>query len=162
MECWHCTRLSCIYKLLYTLNSPSQYGGFIFRQLLRSPHSKRSQRRHSPYTSLDSSRFVAIEFFKIKIYVFQTNFHHHIRLKSHRWICQASYLCYNGAFFFTGTLLCRGRRSRSRSPVRRQRWMDGDRDGWLCIYGVHSREHKFGGVGRSLWCLVFKGMLIKN
>ncbi|KAL2618562.1 hypothetical protein AAZV13_08G253200 [Glycine max] len=54
------------------------------RQLLRSPHSKRSQRRHSPYTSLDSSRFVAIEFFKIKIYVFQTNFHHHIRLKSHR------------------------------------------------------------------------------
>ncbi|KAG5001645.1 hypothetical protein JHK87_022717 [Glycine soja] len=26
------------------------------RQLLRSPHSKRSQRRHSPYTSLDSSR----------------------------------------------------------------------------------------------------------
>lgn len=99
MECWHCTRLSCIYKLLYTLNSPSQYGGFIFRQLLRSPHSKRSQRRHSPYTSLDSSRFVAIEFFKIKIYVFQTNFHHHIRLKSHRWICQASYLCYNGALF---------------------------------------------------------------
>ncbi|KAG4924517.1 hypothetical protein JHK87_050057 [Glycine soja] len=29
------------------------------RQLLRSPHSKHSQRRHSPYTSLDSSRFVA-------------------------------------------------------------------------------------------------------
>eukprot|EP00256_Glycine_max_P048312 XP_006602405.1 uncharacterized protein LOC100785762 isoform X2 [Glycine max] len=26
------------------------------RQLLRSPHSKHSQRRHSPYTSLDSSR----------------------------------------------------------------------------------------------------------
>lgn len=162
MECWHCTRLSCIYELLYTLNSPSQYGGFIFRQLLRSPHSKRSQRRHSPYTSLDSSRFVAIEFFKIKIYVFQTNFHHHIRLSCTGEFVRLHIYVTMVPCLFTVTLLCRGRRSRSRSPVRRQKWMDGDRDGWLCIYGVHSREHKFGGVGRSLWCLVFKGMLIKN
>ncbi|XP_054808750.1 uncharacterized protein LOC129310871 [Prosopis cineraria] len=32
------------------------------RQVSRSPHSKHSQRRHSPYPSLDTSRFVAIKF----------------------------------------------------------------------------------------------------
>lgn len=65
---------------MYTFNSPSQYGGFIFRQVSRSPHSKHSQRRHSPYSSLDVSRFVAIKFSVIMIYVFETNYHHHIRI----------------------------------------------------------------------------------
>lgn len=65
---------------MYTFNSRSQYGGFIFRQVSRSPHSKRSQRRHSPYSSLDKSRFVAIKFLTLMIFVFETNFHHHIRI----------------------------------------------------------------------------------
>lgn len=33
---------------------------FIFRQVSRSPHSKHSQRRHSPYSSLDDSRYALV------------------------------------------------------------------------------------------------------
>lgn len=76
---------------MYTLNSPSQYGGFLFRQLSRSPHSKRSQRRHSPYSSLDSSRFVAIKFFWDYALCFSDKLPSY-KIKLNRWICQASYL----------------------------------------------------------------------
>ncbi|XP_027347393.1 lysine-specific demethylase 9 isoform X2 [Abrus precatorius] len=72
------------------------------RQVSRSPHSKRSQRRHSPYSSLDTSRFVAIKFFKIKIYVFETNFHHHIRISCTGEFVRLHGLPYNGALFIYG------------------------------------------------------------
>jgi hypothetical protein len=41
-------------------------GVFISRQVSRSPHSKHSQRRHSPYSSLETTRYVSMQF-KIKI-----------------------------------------------------------------------------------------------
>ncbi|XP_050131699.1 chromatin-remodeling ATPase INO80-like isoform X3 [Malus sylvestris] len=40
------------------------------RQVLRSPHSKHSQRRHSPYSSLETSRYVAMK--SLLCIVFQT------------------------------------------------------------------------------------------
>ncbi|KAM1831524.1 hypothetical protein ACFX13_021602 [Malus domestica] len=64
------------------------------RQVSRSPHSKHSHRRHSPYSSLETSRYVAMK--SLLCIVFQT------------------YTAINKQ-------LLRGRRSRSRSPVRRQR-----------------------------------------
>ncbi|XP_019439224.1 PREDICTED: transcription elongation regulator 1-like isoform X2 [Lupinus angustifolius] len=94
------------------------------RQVSRSPHSKRSQRRHSPYSSLDTSRFVAIKFFKISIYVFERkNFHHHIRISYSGELVKLLHIHLTMLLrlFTLFAFLCRGRRSRSRSPARRQR-----------------------------------------
>lgn len=49
----------------------SMMGVFISRQVSRSPHSKHSQRRHSPYSSLDTNRYVAMKSLRLS-YIFGT------------------------------------------------------------------------------------------
>lgn len=44
---------------------------FISRRVSRSPHSKHSQRRHSPYSSLDDNRYVAMKSLRLSC-VFET------------------------------------------------------------------------------------------
>lgn len=61
----------CLLDYVCLTHHISMMGVFISRQVSRSPHSKHSQRRHSPYSSLDTNRYVAMTSFKLS-YIFGT------------------------------------------------------------------------------------------
>lgn len=83
---WLCKRLSIsLLNHVCITHQISIMDVFISRQVSRSPHSKHSQRRHSPYSSVDSKRYVAMK--SLLCIVFQT----YTRMnKQLRWYCQAS------------------------------------------------------------------------
>ncbi|XP_042496061.1 uncharacterized protein LOC122075182 [Macadamia integrifolia] len=92
------------------------------RQVSRSPHSKHSQRRHSPYSSLEITRYAAKQSsFRLYCKSFEaytciitvnTSGEEH---KSSGYMMEICFVETSFSFY------CRGKRSRSNSPVRRRR-----------------------------------------